>query len=181
MPTDRHLTVLVVVALLLPSMAMATEAEMRTGSGQSNQSTASSSVIQIDPSTSIESMTWGQEGVTLIFESRVPRQAMLTDVYSVTSSGASEVNFKRTQLTAGRTEVYMPATSRRGDQSVTVMVGDTMIAVSDPSKPFLTDVQPRHVLLGAIIGGVTILGMMVVKYRQKRRKDKGGARPLWRF
>lgn len=133
-----------------------------------------SAVMQIDPSTTIEDMTWTSDGVTLIFQSDIPRRAMLTDVYSVAQSGASEVTFKRTQLTSGRTEVYMPATQRRGDQAITIMVGNTMVSVSDPTKPFLTNVGPRHVVIGAASSTIILLAGIYLWYRRMQNSDRSG-------
>lgn len=168
--------VLVVAALvLLSSMGAGANVTVDT------EKEPESAVMQIDPSTTIEEMTWTSDGVTLVFSSKIPRRIMLTDMYSLPDAGAGEVRFKRTQLQKGKTEVFMQATQRRGDQAVSIMVGDTMVAVSDPTKPFLTDPQPRHVAIGAASSTILILGVLYILYRRKKRKDKTGVTPSHQF
>jgi hypothetical protein len=126
--------------------------------------------IQIDPNTRIVDANWNQEGVSILFESEIPRPITITDVNSIAETGASQVNFKRTTLTSGRTRVNMTAESRRGSKTITVAAGQNMVAVSNPTQPLLQDVNRSNVYVGIASGALWLLINLVSQHKYQIRK-----------
>lgn len=133
------------------------------GAAQDDQPVNETAVIAFDSSTKLLSHDWNDDGtVTLVFESDYPRTATLTDVGSIPDTGAGNVNYKQVRLSAGRTEVVMDATLKRGTATVTINVGETLAAVSNPAQPLLSEItRADFYIFGGLVAfstGLQILG-----------------------
>lgn len=151
------------------------------GAAQNSTSTElgnESSVIAIDSSTQILSADWNQDGVTLVFRSDMPRLATITDVNSMPSSGAGKVNFKQVKLAPGKTTVQMETTRSQGSMTVTIGVGNSLVAISNPNKPLLQDVNKSNVYIGIISGAVWLLINLVSQHKYQIRKIRKHPRKI---
>lgn len=117
----------------------------------------------IDGDTVLADAIWSDDQVTLIIETDRPKLATITDVNSMATTGASQVNFKRVTLASGRNEVTISPTMNRGSKTVTIAAGEGMIAVSNPSKPFFVGVSRTDVyLLPWIVGGEIVAFVLLL-------------------
>ncbi|MFB6158345.1 MAG: hypothetical protein ABEJ95_01650 [Candidatus Nanohalobium sp.] len=168
---NRKLGCLSLLFILLLSLGAA---QNSTNTEPSNET----SVIAIDSSTKIVSADWSSDGVTLVFQSDLPRIATITDVNSMPMSGAGKVNFKQVQLASGKTTIQMQTTSRQGSMTVTIGVGNSLIAVSNPGKPLLQDVNTSNVYIGIISGAIWLLINLVSQHKYQIRKIRKHPRKI---
>lgn len=135
--------------------------------------TAEEYMIQIDPNTRVVETNWNQEQVSILFESDIPRPITITDVNSIAETGASQVNFKRTTLTSGKTRVNMSVESRRGSKTVTIAAGENMIAISNPTKPLLESISRADFYIFGVLAAISsavqvLLRKLWMNYRLKK-------------
>ncbi|MBC5793152.1 MAG: hypothetical protein H8Z69_03895 [Nanohaloarchaea archaeon] len=138
------------------------------GLAQSSNSSSSfedSSIISIDETTKIVNTTWGSNGVKIVFDSEIPKLISITDVNSISSTGASTVNFKRTRLSPGMTTVRMDLTMKRGDMKAIIGSGKTFVSISNPSKPLLSNITRLDFYLEGLM--VAVFTSLQVVWRHK--------------
>lgn len=123
-----------------------------TGAAQTSNSTSNNTaMIQIDQSTTLLDVKWNDPTTTFIFESDIPRIVTIVDSNSIPKSGAGQVNFKQVNLAAGKTKVTMQLERDGASKSVTMSVGDSMIAVSNPPKPLIEKITRADFYLGMLL------------------------------
>jgi len=153
------------------------------GSANSNQDQEESQETNraiFDGSTRIKSVNWSTENVTIVFESDIPRSASLTDLGSIDyTGGTSEVEFKTVTLGVGRTEVVMSAEMGSRGKAVSVVVGDSMLVLTKEGSQFLPEPEEKHVVIGSLSGGVTVLLVSLgVVWIKNRRVSESGRRVI---
>ena len=128
----------------------------------------------IDGQTVLKDAVWTENGVTLFIESNRPRVATITDVNSMSTTGASQVNFKQLTLASGMNEVFIDATTKRGSKTVTISVGQGMVAVSNPTQPLLESVGRADVyIMSALTAVMAVLQVLMRKLSMKYRLKRG--------
>ncbi|NUC74777.1 hypothetical protein HTZ84_21170 [Haloterrigena sp. SYSU A558-1] len=137
----------------------------------------SQSVISIDDQTDVANHTWDSDGVTIVFDSDIPRRATITDASAIMDTDdAAEIPFRRVNLDAGLTEVSMAvdqSSTYRGERIVTVAVGETMVALSDGRTPLFDDVDAPMMWMAGIAGAaaVIILQLFLIKRRERKLQN----------
>lgn len=141
---------------------------------QSDAPVNQTAVIAFDDATKLLNHTWSDGDVTLTFQSDYPRTATITDVGSIPDTGAGNVNYKQVRLSAGRTQVVMDATLDRGSATVTINVGETLAAVSNPTQPLFENVVRTDLYILAIVtAGSTAFQVLGRRWWTRLRLKRG--------
>ena len=127
----------------------------------------------IDGDTVLKDAVWTEDGVNLFIQNDRPKVATVTDVNSMATTGASQVNFKRVTLGSGMNEIFISPTNKRGSRTVNISAGEGMVAVSSPDQPIIESVgRLDFYTFGALTSVMAVIQVllrkMFMKYRLKR-------------